>query len=313
MEGLRINMEIINQDNRCAGRYPNRESPWRSQKYTGWANLVLCNERIISTSLEYHDKMRDIYCKKKSQNDIVTSLTIWSTLHLHVYIFQPIFFSHCITRFMYHILNQSIFLKQGVNVCLNENSNWCVKLTSHSMGTCEVIMYRGFELIYWYAHFIAAHKTALTSWEVCWPLLTAADRCWPLLTEHQNHNVLKCGAYSEGRQRYKMTYTVKKGKVVPVARCHKDMGGVEVKLHHYWPRNWMEVGGQLHTLAALPRAKNSGYTLEKRMCGSQSRSGSWEEEEKLAPAGNQTPTIPSIVCRYTDGANLKNYVYVCHR
>jgi hypothetical protein len=34
-----------------------------------------------------------------------------------------------------------------------------------------------------------------------------------------------------------------------------------------------------------------------------------EQEEKLAPAGNQTPAVLLVARRNTDWANLKNYVY----
>jgi hypothetical protein len=35
----------------------------------------------------------------------------------------------------------------------------------------------------------------------------------------------------------------------------KTYGGVEVQLHHSWPRHYMDVSGQLHTAAALPPGK----------------------------------------------------------
>jgi len=45
----------------------------------------------------------------------------------------------------------------------------------------------------------------------------------------------------------------------------------------------MELSGQLHTLAALPHGKDSWYPLDRRLDGSQSRSGCSGEEKNSQP------------------------------
>jgi hypothetical protein len=45
----------------------------------------------------------------------------------------------------------------------------------------------------------------------------------------------------------------------------KAYGEVEVQLHHFWPRHYMEVSGQLHAPAALSQGKNLWYPLDTRL------------------------------------------------
>jgi hypothetical protein len=45
----------------------------------------------------------------------------------------------------------------------------------------------------------------------------------------------------------------------------------------------MEVSGQLHAPATLPQGKSPWYTLERRMGGTQSRSGRSGEEKNSQP------------------------------
>jgi hypothetical protein len=55
-----------------------------------------------------------------------------------------------------------------------------------------------------------------------------------------------------------------------------------------------EVGGQLHAPAALPVACEAGWAPESVLdC----------MEKNFAPAGNLTPTVQSVACRYTDLAH----------
>jgi hypothetical protein len=42
------------------------------------------------------------------------------------------------------------------------------------------------------------------------------------------------------------------------------------------------------------------YPLDRRLGGPQSRSGHYGEEKNLTPAGNRTPVVQPIACRYTD-------------
>jgi hypothetical protein len=45
----------------------------------------------------------------------------------------------------------------------------------------------------------------------------------------------------------------------------------------------MEVSGQIHTRAALPQRKSPRYPLDRRLSGSQSRSGRGDEEKNSQP------------------------------
>jgi hypothetical protein len=52
----------------------------------------------------------------------------------------------------------------------------------------------------------------------------------------------------------------------------------------------MEVSGQFHGPAALPRGESRRYQLDRRLGGPQSRSGRRGEEKILEPTGTRTPT-----------------------
>jgi hypothetical protein len=45
----------------------------------------------------------------------------------------------------------------------------------------------------------------------------------------------------------------------------------------------MEVSGQLHVPAALPQGKNPWYSLDRKLSGTQSRSGRGGEEKNSQP------------------------------
>jgi hypothetical protein len=58
----------------------------------------------------------------------------------------------------------------------------------------------------------------------------------------------------------------------------------------------MEVNGQLHASAALPRGNNSRYPLAKRLGGIPSRAVRGGEEKKISgPGGNRTPAVQAVV------------------
>jgi hypothetical protein len=56
----------------------------------------------------------------------------------------------------------------------------------------------------------------------------------------------------------------------------------------------MEMSGQLHAPAALLQGKSTRFPQNRRLGESQSRSGSYGEEENLALAGNQTPAVQPV-------------------
>jgi hypothetical protein len=67
----------------------------------------------------------------------------------------------------------------------------------------------------------------------------------------------------------------------------------------------MEVSGQLHAPAALPRGKSPRYPLDRTLDGSQSRFG-WLGDDKILDAYRDSNSDPSVVqavaSRYTDCA-----------
>jgi hypothetical protein len=65
----------------------------------------------------------------------------------------------------------------------------------------------------------------------------------------------------------------------------------------------MVVNGKLHASAALPRGKSPKYPLDRRLGGTQSRSGRCGVEKKsLSPAGKQTSAVLPVARHYTDWA-----------
>jgi hypothetical protein len=62
----------------------------------------------------------------------------------------------------------------------------------------------------------------------------------------------------------------------------------------------MEVSGQLHAPAAMPRGKNPRYSLYRRLGGPQNRSGHCGEDKSLlAPVGNRTLAVQPVARRHT--------------
>jgi hypothetical protein len=61
----------------------------------------------------------------------------------------------------------------------------------------------------------------------------------------------------------------------------------------------MEVNGQLHATAALPRGKDLRYQSDRRLGGPHGRFGGCREEKhSLASAWNQILAIKHVACRY---------------
>lgn len=58
----------------------------------------------------------------------------------------------------------------------------------------------------------------------------------------------------------------------------KTYGGLEVRvqIQHSFPRQWMEMGGQFHAQATLPRGMSPKFSLDRRLHGHQGWSGRFE-------------------------------------
>jgi hypothetical protein len=72
----------------------------------------------------------------------------------------------------------------------------------------------------------------------------------------------------------------------------------------------MEVSGQLHVPAALPRRKSPLYPLDRRLGGSQSRSGCGGEEKNFQPPPGIEPRTPIFQPRENDIKRNFLYYYV---
>jgi hypothetical protein len=66
----------------------------------------------------------------------------------------------------------------------------------------------------------------------------------------------------------------------------------------------MEMSGHLHALGTFPQGNRPWYSLDRRLGGPQSQSGSCGEDKSLAPAGNQTLAIQPVACRYAEQSQL---------
>jgi hypothetical protein len=82
--------------------------------------------------------------------------------------------------------------------------------------------------------------------------------------------------------------------------------GVEVQLHRSGPRHKMEVSGQLHAPAALPPGSLRRYQLDRRLGGSQSRSGLYGD--KILPL-SRFETRPSS----QHPVAIATYIYKTHK
>jgi hypothetical protein len=67
------------------------------------------------------------------------------------------------------------------------------------------------------------------------------------------------------------------------------------QLHISWPRPQMEMICHLHALADLPPRNEPQYPLDRRLCGSQRRSGRCVEDK-----GRALPGIEPVARRCTD-------------
>jgi hypothetical protein len=73
----------------------------------------------------------------------------------------------------------------------------------------------------------------------------------------------------------------------------------------------MEVGGQLHAPAALPQGKSPWYPLDRRLGGTQSRSGRDGEEKNSQPLPGLEPQIIQPVAQFytTELSRLRVMIY----
>lgn len=62
----------------------------------------------------------------------------------------------------------------------------------------------------------------------------------------------------------------------------KMSGGVEIHLHHSWPRHEMKLSCQFHALVALSHVKDLPVTIRQELDGPQSRFGRRGEAENLS-------------------------------
>jgi hypothetical protein len=62
----------------------------------------------------------------------------------------------------------------------------------------------------------------------------------------------------------------------------------------------MEVSGQLHAPAALPKERAPFAHCIGGWVGPRAGLDAVEKKKYLAPAENQTPTVQPVACRYTD-------------
>jgi hypothetical protein len=56
---------------------------------------------------------------------------------------------------------------------------------------------------------------------------------------------------------------------------------MKVYLHYSWLQHYMEVGGRLHAPTTLLQRSHFWYPLDKRLCGTQSKSGPMEERKAI--------------------------------
>jgi hypothetical protein len=61
----------------------------------------------------------------------------------------------------------------------------------------------------------------------------------------------------------------------------------------------MELSGQIHAPAALPPGKDPRYALDRRLGGTQNRSGRGEEKYPQLLRGLEPPIIQPVARRYT--------------
>jgi hypothetical protein len=79
---------------------------------------------------------------------------------------------------------------------------------------------------------------------------------------------------------------------------------VKLQFHYSWPRQWIEVSGQLHVPAALtPREIVPNTRLDRRLGGPQSRFGRRGENCLPYRDSNSEPSVVQpVASRYTECA-----------
>jgi hypothetical protein len=60
------------------------------------------------------------------------------------------------------------------------------------------------------------------------------------------------------------------------------------------------MSGQLHVLAVLPQGKETSVPIVYEAgCATEAAWKLWSTEKYLSPAGNRTPVVEPVACRYT--------------
>jgi hypothetical protein len=79
-------------------------------------------------------------------------------------------------------------------------------------------------------------------------------------------------------------------------------GGVKIKLHHSWPRHWVEVSGQLHAPAALSTWQKPPVLIRQEAGWAPQPIWTLWRREKSCTAEKRTQVIQPVARRCTDWA-----------
>jgi hypothetical protein len=74
--------------------------------------------------------------------------------------------------------------------------------------------------------------------------------------------------------------------------------GMEVCIHHSWPRHWVKIGGQFTPRPICTRGNCPQYLSKRRLGGPHSRSECCGGERRLTTAENRVPGVQPIAPRY---------------
>jgi hypothetical protein len=81
-------------------------------------------------------------------------------------------------------------------------------------------------------------------------------------------------------------------------KAYWESGGIAPRI--ILPRHYIEVTGQLHAPAALPKRKSPWYQLDRRLGGPQNRFGCGGEQKNFQPLpGLETPISQPVAQCYT--------------